>query len=104
MTKTLGDAPKARNRTGAPCSHVDRQYSEWAGCPICGVRELNFGQGDKVASSNDLTCGGTAAKKDKYYQTLCNALRIGNRRGRGIIRMAREGNYAVSIVRKVDGR
>src|SRR5579859_2862510 len=69
MTKSLGDVPKSRNRTAGPCSHVDRQYSEWAGCPICGVRELNFGE-EKATSSNELTCGGPMAKKDKPYSTL----------------------------------
>ena len=69
MTKSLRDVPKARNRTNAPCTHVDRQYSEWAGCPICGLRELNFGQaGEKGTVANELVCGAgdTVAKKDKY--------------------------------------
>jgi hypothetical protein len=74
MTKSLDSNAKTRHRTTtAPCSHVDRQYSEWAGCPICGVRELNFGQTDKADKAEgtqgldreEVISG--SFKKEKYY-------------------------------------
>jgi hypothetical protein len=74
MTKSLDSNAKTRHRTTtAPCSHVDRQYSEWAGCPICGVRELNFGQPDKADKAEgtqgldreEVIYG--SVKKEKYY-------------------------------------